>query len=129
MSPDNYDQERCCNMEADVWLQKLQRVFKMSEFGLRRDSSNTFVLLEHVSGKNENLWVAKVLLLLYMHIKARVEEKEFSFVQYMDVNLSCDNVDSTLRFVSLRWRTYRDIDCTFAPKDWSSGAEERKAGE
>lgn len=31
-SPDHYDQEECCIMELDAWLQKLQRVFGTSEF-------------------------------------------------------------------------------------------------
>lgn len=68
----------------------------MSYTGPSRSLKNSFVLLVSRTDKSTKLWVASVMLLFLMHEKDFGEEKESTFVQYMDVTTPLDNVSRAL---------------------------------
>lgn len=78
----------------------MQRVFERGKFGPSRRLGNSFVLLECERDKNTKLWITEIVLLFQMHVNNYGEEKNFAFVQYMDVTSLLDNLDRVLGYVS-----------------------------
>lgn len=69
-------------------------------------------MIKETDGSESNEWFAPVLILLDLRSCKDVEETEVSFVKYMEVIPPWDQLDDTLRCISMRWLNSKGKDFT-----------------
>lgn len=74
-------------------------------FGSERKMVNSFVVVRVEGDEEEEIWVARVLLLCRCFVRGDTEGMELAFVQYMECVRPLDAVDEGLACVCLRWAT------------------------
>jgi hypothetical protein len=97
----------------DNYTRLRQRVFGISWSRKDQRMKQSFVLLRanEDNCKNE-VWVAKVLLLLSIVDSSTQKEEQYAFVRFFIVTTATSEVDKALQCVCLRWETDEDIDRT-----------------
>lgn len=80
-----------------------QRAYASREFGAERKMLTSFVVVRGDGDEQEEIWVARVLLLCRCPLKGYTEALKLGTVQYMECVRPLDAVDETLKFLCLRW--------------------------